>query len=89
MRATTRVFPPGQSPQGFLSRMLHSGELPDEFDIASHDAPDFSFRALDEDELSTAASEGGPVPSDMEDSTGLPPLGAVAQSECELAAMLA
>ncbi|XDV39195.1 hypothetical protein PO909_008468 [Leuciscus waleckii] len=47
-------------------------------------------RPPDKDELSSAASAGGPVPSDMEDSARLSPLGALAQSECdaELPAML-
>lgn len=83
MRTTTRVFLPGQFPQASSSssRTLRSVELPDEFDIASHNATDFSFGAPDEDELSIAASEGGLMPSDKEDLAGIPPSGAVAQSE--------
>lgn len=53
----------------------------DKFDVVLHDASDFLFGAPDKDELSKAASESGPVPSDMEYLAGLPPSGAVAQSE--------
>lgn len=71
--------------------MLCLVELLEQFNIASHDAPDFSFWASDEEELSTAASEGRPMPSDAEVSAELPPLDAMAQSECktELVAMIA
>lgn len=48
------------------------------------------LRHMMEDEQSIAASEGGLEPSDAEDSTGLLPLGAVAQYEYDagLAAMI-
>ncbi|KAL0198698.1 hypothetical protein M9458_007238, partial [Cirrhinus mrigala] len=50
--------------------------------------PNFLFRTPVKDELSFAALEGGLVSSDPEDSAGLSPLCAAAQSDTELAAML-
>lgn len=41
------------------SRLSLPVELPGEFDIASHDAAEFSFGAPDEDEVSIAASGVG------------------------------
>lgn len=63
--------------------------LVEQFNVASHDAPDFSFWALDEEELSTAALEDRPMPSDAEVSAELPPLDAMAQCKTELVAMIA
>lgn len=88
----TGVFSQGQSPQALPFFILHvaSVEFPDEFDMASYDVHGISFGASDEDELSIAASEDRLMPSDTEDSAGLPPSGVVTQSElyAELAAML-
>lgn len=53
----------------------------DEFNVTSHDATGFSFRAHDDDELSIAALEGGLMPFDVEALGGLPPSGVVAQYE--------
>lgn len=71
--------------------MLCLVELLDEFDVVSQDAYEFSFGAPDEDKVSLTASGDGHLPSDAEDSTGLPPSGVEAQSEfdAELATMLA
>lgn len=54
-------------------------------------ALNFSSRAHRDDELSIAASEGGLLPSDADDSPGLPPSGVMVQAEfeVELAAVLA
>lgn len=94
VRNTVQVFSPSDSLR--TSCTLHPVKFPSEFDVASLNVASYGvhkilFRASDEDELSIAASEGGFMPSDMEDSAGLPPSGVVAQSECdaELAAMLA
>lgn len=78
MRATMGAFPPGQSPwtSHLLSCTLRPVEFTDELGSSSYSEPNFSFGAPDENELSIAASEGGP--SDVEDLAGLQPTGAVA-----------
>lgn len=47
--------------------------------VNHHGAPDFSFRALNEDKLSIAALEGGLMTSNIEDLAGLPASDAVIQ----------
>lgn len=86
----TGVFSQGQSPQALSFFILHVAlaEFPDEFDMASYDVHGISFGASNADELSIAASEDRLVPSDTEDSAGLPPSGVVTQLYAELAAML-
>lgn len=89
LRATTGAFlTPTYLP--FLILLLRPVEFPDEFNVVLHDAAEFSFGAPDEDELSIATSGDGLMPSNAEDSAGLPPSGAVAQHEfdAELVAML-
>lgn len=46
-------------------------EFLDEFDVASHDAADFSFGAPDEGELLITALGDGLMPSNTEGSAGL------------------
>lgn len=76
MRATIGAFPPGQS-------LWTSCSLPctfclvdfvNELGSLSYGKLNFSFRALYEDELLIAASVGGLMPYDAEDSAGLPPV---------------
>lgn len=66
-------------------------EFLDELGSSPEGELNISFRACEEGELSIAASEGGLMPSEVEDSAGLPPSGVLAQSEAdvELAAVLA
>lgn len=61
--------------------MLRLVGLPDDFDVVSQDVAEFSFGALDEDEISIAVSCGGRSPSVAEDLAGLPPSGVAGQSE--------
>lgn len=63
MRATG-VFPLSQSQQAsrFSSCTLRPLDFLDDFGCVSNGAPDFSFGAPDEDELSIAALEGGFCP---------------------------
>lgn len=57
----TKYFSPGNAPLSFCSSLctLHLVEFLDEFDVVSHDVPDLSFGALDEDELSIATLRVG------------------------------
>lgn len=56
-------------------------EFSDEFDVASHDAAEFSFGVPDEDELSITALGNGLMLFNAEDSARLPHSCAVAQPE--------
>lgn len=61
-----------------------------EFDDAPPGTLDFSFGVREEDEVSIATMEGELMPSDVDDSSVLPPSGVTPQSEVdtELTAML-
>lgn len=77
MRATTGAFPPGQfhGPPIPCHACCAPVQLLDEFNV------ELSFGARHEDKVSIAASGGGHLPSDAEESTGLQPLGVATQSE--------
>lgn len=68
------AFPPGASPQTSHSSARSSlpVELMDKLSGLFYGEPNFLFRAPDENELSTAVSKGRLMPSDVEDSAGLP-----------------
>lgn len=87
-RVSTGIIPAGLP---FLSTPVSLAEFLDELGSSPEGELNISFGACEEGELSIAASEGGRMPSEVEDSAGLPPSSMLAQSEAdvELAAVLA